>query len=59
VIQPRAARLEFAADLQIVRGSLATMTPKASQAINVAPLGRYYQRFADHGGERPVPWHKA
>ena len=36
--------MSLAADLQIVRGSLASMTHKASQAINVALLGRYDQR---------------
>jgi phosphate transport system protein len=35
-MQPKAARVEFAADLQIVRDSLVTMTQQASQAIQTA-----------------------
>jgi phosphate transport system protein len=35
-MQPKPARLEFAADLQMVRDSLVTMTQKASQAIQTA-----------------------
>jgi phosphate transport system protein len=36
---PRMARLEFAADLRMVRDSLATMTGTASQAIRAATTG--------------------